>query len=607
MEAPPPPALLQNPLPDPMQKLESPVGFSWFADWWRGEQRIKEERERARTGTLPPRTRAERDRREDREAEKPKIQAAYDLYKANWQNNTSKTFVYCHKHEDWFRERYVPEVRGPFRKRLMGYRKGLFVLWVEDLGHGVFDNFTLEGIYKSESNGAGGVLEKEEGETTAAAEVMGVGDLLPSKGGDIRDPIASQPTLLIKTIAPSVTRDQLEAFAKEHLGEQGGGFQHLSLSDPNLAKKCHRMGWIILQPETEEAEMKDAGQDEEDGEADDERAKHEKKAITANKALKAIDGKPIEQERGNFIIHCGVHWSLGGSKRKSLWDLFSVPERITRDLELAIRVTRKFDNMLGENYLAVAQVEARVHHMSEMGQLQPSAGSKSPNGMDEYVDEEEGAVDEDDHDDEELVKKKKKLDMLVEYLRRVHNYCFFCVFESDSVHELTRKCPGGHLRRPRSSLTTHAKEIAKATVVGDPFPLKKGGGRADHPSNGVDAAVSAPILTEDGEMPGVESPVEDRKMTVPPPSTKSREQLLRAYNWVRIFEEKILQFLEPENVNIRKIGGVPLEAGVDEELNKVSCCHWWCSPQTNTDVMPVHQTRRSFQVPMQGARVHEAV
>jgi len=28
--------------------------------------------------------------------------------------------------------------------------------------------------------------------------------------------------------------------------------------------------------------------------------------------------------------------------------------------------------------------------------------------------------------------------------------------------------------------------------------------------------------------------------------------------------------LEPENVNIRKIGGVPVDEGLEEELNKVS-------------------------------------
>ena len=43
---------------------------------------------------------------------------------------------------------------------------------------------------------------------------------------------------------------------------------------------------------------------------------------------------------------------------------------------------------------------------------------------------------------------KKSIDLGVEYLRRVYNFCIYCVAEADSIHELTRKCPGGHTRRP---------------------------------------------------------------------------------------------------------------------------------------------------------------
>ncbi|KAI9880887.1 MAG: hypothetical protein M1823_006699, partial [Watsoniomyces obsoletus] len=86
-----------------------------------------------------------------------------------------------------------------------------------------------------------------------------------------------------------------------------------------------------------------------------------------------------------------------------------------------------------------------------------------------------GEDDEEDDDEEELLVVKKKLDMLTEYLRRVYNFCLFCVFESDSVHELIRKCPGGHLRRPRAGLSTAAKAAARASALGDPFPSKKDG------------------------------------------------------------------------------------------------------------------------------------
>ncbi|KAK4545658.1 hypothetical protein LTR36_002611 [Oleoguttula mirabilis] len=567
-----PPQLLVNPMADPM-KLEFQVGFTWFAEWWRAEQRVKEEKERQRTGKPALRLRGERESREERETERPKIQAAYDQYKENLQKTQAQTFVRLHKGEDWFRERYVPEVRDPFRRKLMDYRKGLFARWEADLTAGAFDEFTLEGIYKSESNGLGGVLEKEEGETTAAAEVLGVGDLLPSRGGDLRDPVSAEPTLLIKTIAPTVSREKFEAFAKEHLGEGDGGYKHLSLSDPNPLKKCHRMGWIMLNPESEQLmEEQPTGETGEEGEADGEVVTSSARAAgmsTSEKALANINTKTIEDpERGNFTVHCGVHRPPDAPRKKALWDLFSAPERIARDLDLATRLVRRLDHELGDEYFGGAKIEQRVQDLAEQGALQaPQASSKPPKDTDmdadgpEEGEEDEGMIeDEDETDDEELLIKKKKLDLLVEYLRRVYNFCFFCVFESDSVHELQRKCPGGHLRRPRASLTSVAKEVAKASAQGEEFPLRKNGtSKQDSRGEGEDADVG---------IMDAESPVEERKVAAMKPSARNAQQLQRAFNWVKTFEEKVLQILEPEKVNVRKIGGVPVEEGAEEELIK---------------------------------------
>jgi hypothetical protein len=548
--------------------LEFQVGFTWFAEWWRTEQRIKDEKERMKQGKPPPRLKGERETREQRETERPKIQAAYDQYKENLQKKQAQTFVHMHKNEDWFRERYVPEARSAFRAKLKDYRKGLYAQWEQDLTTGVFDEFTLEGIYKSESNGLGGILEREEGEASAAAEVLGVGDLLPSKGGDLRDPVALQSTLLIKTIAPTVTREKFEAFAKEHLGEDAGGFRHLSLSDPNPLKKCHRMGWIILNPDTENDEMAEAssrrpGSDNGDGddvEADAAKVDHSKLSVS-DRALEKINGKTIDDpERGSFTVHCGVHRPPEAPRKKALWDLFSAPERITRDLELATRLVRRLDNELGDECFGVAKVEERVHDLSERGMLKPEVDVKhETQAMDveaEEGEEDEGMIDEDETDDEELRGKKKKLDLLVEYLRRVYNFCFFCVFESDSIHELQRKCPGGHLRRPRASLTSAAKETARASAQGEPFPLKKG---KDSKADGAE---------DDGMDVEPDSPSDEKKSALRP-SMKVTQQLQRAFNWVKTFEEKVLQILEPDNVNLRKLGGTPTEEGLEKELSKV--------------------------------------
>ncbi|KAF1959085.1 hypothetical protein CC80DRAFT_467390 [Byssothecium circinans] len=565
-----PQPIITNPVANPMT-LDYQVGFNFFAEWWRMDQRIKEEKERAKTGGRKPALKGEREVREERGKEREQIQAAYDDYKEKLQVQMAKTFVDKHKGEEWFKERYDPVYRQAFREKLKGYRYAIYQDWEQQLDDGYFDEFTLEGIYKNESNGAGGVVEKEEGETTAANEVLGVGDLLPCKGGELRDEAALQPTLLIKTIAPTVNRDKVEEFCKEHLGEGAGGFKWLSMSDPNPLKKCHRIGWVILHPSDEQPMVIDdrgdsRDEDGEDGAVDEKPAPTQGPLGTAQKALEALNGKSvIDEQRGNFTCHVGVHEPPAAPRKKALWDLFSAPERIERDLYLAERLVNKLDHEAREGHEdeygpidGVAKIEQRVDDLRAKGWLQPPANAPSivkkgrdledlEEGEDETMeDEDEGAL-EDEVDDEELLAKKKKLDLLIEYLRRVYSFCFFCVFESDSVHELIRKCAGGHLRRPRASLTTAAKATARATANGEPFPYKK-----QDPSG--DAEMEDDVAVEEKKTPKL--------------SGKTQQQLQRAFNWVKTYEEKLLQLLEPENIDIKKLGGKPLHESIEDEMAK---------------------------------------
>ncbi|KAI9740382.1 MAG: hypothetical protein M1834_004962 [Cirrosporium novae-zelandiae] len=562
------PVVRTNPMPNPLT-LDFQVGFNFFAEWWRIDRSIKEDKDRAKHGGRRPsdRVKGERESREEREKERAQIQVAYDAYKEELQIKMAKQFVQQHKGEEWFKERYVPEIRDVFRRRISEFRLINYQNWEHELNNGTFDEYTLEGIYRSESDGAGGLLEKEEGETTAVAEVLGVGDLVPAKGGELRDEAIAQPALLIKTLAPNVSRSKIEEFCKEHLGEQEGGFKWLSLSDPNPTKKYHRIGWIILHPGPEpmqEIERGD-GRDEEGEEVENGDAK-ETVQSTPEKALELINGKTIvDPERGDFTCHVGVHVPPNQLRKKALWDLFSSPERVERDLELARRVVSKFDQEFGAGIDAVARIEERVEDLRGKGWLQPppSGPVKIKKDRNEFElnedevlldageEEEEGAYDE-EADDEELLVKKKKLDLLVEYLRRVFHFCFFCVFESDSAHELVRKCPGGHLRRPRSGLSTSAKAAARASALGQPFPFKK-------------KDISGDDATETGSVTA-SSPVEDKKFNRG--NSKNEQQLLRAFNWVKTYEDKLLQILEPENVDLKKIGGKPIDEAMEDELGK---------------------------------------
>lgn len=512
------------------------------------------------------RGRNEKETREERDREKAEIQKAYDEYKEKLQIKMGRQFVQAHKTEEWFKDRYDPDVRGPWVERLRAYRKEIWNTWYQDLENGIFDEFSLEGIYKQDSDGAGGVIEKEEGETVGAGEVLNVGDLVPTKGGDLRDDNIFHPTLLIKTIAPTVSRASLEAFCLEHLGDGEDGCSWLSLSDPNPSKRYHRIGWILLNPGSEDATtmQKNTEPQEDAGEGEDIVTDSDETVFRGvDRAVQAINGKTVKDEvRGDFVCHVGTHTIRTEFRKKALWDLFSAPDRIDRDLELCIKVAEKLEADQGVPFSGIEKVGERIEYLREQGALQPAISSavirksKSTGDTDmdvEEGEEEEGDVSHDEMDDEELTIKKKKLDVLVEYLRRVFNFCFFCVFECDSVHELLRKCPGGHLRRPRAGLSSAALLTAKASALGEDFP---------------DLNQSEPTKDdgpEDGEMP--DSPPASK----PAPRgnrSKPEMQLYRAFNWVKTYEEKIQMVIDPNSIDLHKLGGKPLDQALEDELKK---------------------------------------
>lgn len=536
--------LPQNHIRDPMLE-PCQVPFTHYAEWWRTENDLQRRREQQKTG------RRIESPDETPEEQKARLQAAYDRYKCDWNMSTAKAFVSAHRSDAWFIEKYVPEVRDSIRQRVADFRSELFKLWEKDLDDGVFDDLTMEGVSKSDLSNSSNKMEREK---TRPSEVLAVSDLLPVKGADLRDPVASMPALLIKTITPAASREELEAFCKQNLGEGEGGFRWLSLSDPNLHKKFHRLGWVLLNPSAQQNALPrqiTRQQTESDGQMFDADGLEPNPDILTcaqiqERALKALDNKVMSgPDRTDFTLHVGIHKPSEYTRKKALWDLFSAPERVHRDLELVRQLVNKLDQRLEPECRAEPKVEQRIEDLVAKGDLQPPIVSKivTMKGVDDEIEEGEDTETESlDVDDEDMLVTKKRLDLLVDYLRRVHNCCFYCVFETDSVHELQRKCASGHLRRPRAMLSRAAKEVAQATTLGKEFPdLRK---------------------TEDN-MHNVSEVVQQQlKLN----RHHARGQLQKAFNWVKGFEEKLAQWLEPENVDLRKLGGISSEGGLDEEL-----------------------------------------
>lgn len=192
------------------------------------------------------------------------------------------------------------------------------------------------------------------------------------------------------------------------------GFKYLSVSDPNPHKKFARVGWVI---------------------ADD--------SAHPDDIVKILDDQRIHDDiYGDFIVHCSIHASTKEQHRKALSEFHSTQEILMRDLRLAeLCATKKFEPEMGEGYSGLQRIK---DHVKSIMQSEPKD------------EEDEGAIREDDIPDS-LEEIKKVLDLTIEYFRRVYSFCFYCVSENDSVHELQRKCFAGHFRRPPPDSTNDAK------------------------------------------------------------------------------------------------------------------------------------------------------
>lgn len=199
---------------------------------------------------------------------------------------------------------------------------------------------------------------------------------------------------------------------------------------------------------------------------------------------------------GDFIVHAAIHTPVKEQPRKALAESYSTQESLIRDLRLAeASATKKFEKELGEGYQGIARIKAYVAKL--VG---------SDHAM--VVEEEEGVIKEESVTGS-LEQIKKTLDIVVEYLRRVYSFCFYCVSENDSVHELQRKCFAGHFRRP-------PPQESSTDVKPSIFPLQ------------------CSILIID--------------------------------SYMKSWEDKVNLLINPEEADILKLGGVNVEEVVEKEI-----------------------------------------
>lgn len=191
-------------------------------------------------------------------------------------------------------------------------------------------------------------------------------------------------------------------------------------------KKFHRIGFILLSPT-------------------DPNDPTSEPATVDESTVELLNGKSIHDDtHGDFMCHVGIHNGPPNARtRKVLNEAMSMPDNLKKEAELVEKCIVKLEAELrGDEsdmitYDGWDMIKDKVEEWGR-GEREKREGSEEEG--------EEGAEGE-----IELKIMKKTIDLGVEYLRRVFSFCIYCVSSSDSIHELTRKCPGGHTRRPTPS------------------------------------------------------------------------------------------------------------------------------------------------------------
>lgn len=198
---------------DPL-KFDHIVPFTHYSEWVHNQYRA------GTLGPLPGDT-----KKPNTVPTKDEVQMRYDHYKEVATAKMKRDFVHAHNSEQWFREKYAPGEREIVRQKIVEYRKPRWEEWKSHLEAGAFDNLNMDGKVIGWSTPppviryavCNSMLTSDLAHLQEKKEDLQDGDdgedaVIPAAvdAEFSRDEAIYKPTLLIKTISPTVSRKQLE-------------------------------------------------------------------------------------------------------------------------------------------------------------------------------------------------------------------------------------------------------------------------------------------------------------------------------------------------------------------------------------------------------------
>ncbi|KAI9342753.1 hypothetical protein DFJ73DRAFT_842247 [Zopfochytrium polystomum] len=346
------------------------------------------------------------------EPDEEEMRKKYQTYKENFQSKILTSFFEEHKSSDWFREKYHPIDSKPLKDEINGRKRELFPVFLNELQQGRLDHVCFDDVAAKSSS-----TPAAPADPSADTEIGDADDAMLKASSSVNVDEASKTHLpppipvnglFLKAVPPTVKREQISELFKSY-----EGFSHLALSDPRPDKKFYRLGWLVFREGT-----------------------------NLEKAMQDLNGKQID----DFVVSLAMHTHQ--SIRSRIIPLeFNTEARLETDLANARRLATALDVESGIQELEGKGCECLEARLTDVVFK-----------TDEY--REEVAEDEEKGDDQKpssnvserahqisVKMMKKRLDLHIEYLRRVHWYDYYSGIEAAGPEDFNRRT-WVYLRRP---------------------------------------------------------------------------------------------------------------------------------------------------------------
>ncbi|KAJ3402696.1 hypothetical protein HDV05_008306, partial [Chytridiales sp. JEL 0842] len=370
----------------------------------------------------------------------------YGTYREDYYAKLLAKFFDEHKGLEWMREKYHPVESKEWKDAIKGRKAEAYLKYLEDLEKGVLDGvgFDEKGSDAKTApvDAADAAVAEDEKESQGAEEGGKSGSTATLNEGAGKQ---STTALFIKNLTGSVKRQQILDLVKDV-----EGFKHLALADPRPDKRYQRFGWVVFTDGTD-----------------------------LEKAMGELNNKKMD----DLALQFSPYYDHG-LRTKVIPAEFNTAERVEKDLDAIRKLAAFLDAEFGLDSLEGAGCEALEKRLevvvSQMGEDSSEEVVNGEETGDKLREDEEarGLMGESPVKTEppsggtlaktESVttkKNKKRLDMYIDYLRRVHWFDYYSTLECDSPEDFNRKATI-HLRpHPSTSSSSPSKPTTSTSTT----------------------------------------------------------------------------------------------------------------------------------------------